>query len=288
MVEKRRLAVGYIRVSTEAQAGEDKYGVDAQRAAILEYAEKNGYSVCGIYTDEVSGVKDERPELDRILYADALPDGCAAVIVYKNDRVARDTKLYFYYLFLLEKRGVKLLSTKEEFGEDDAFANVYRALIMFVAEQERRNILARTLAARKEKAATGGYAGALAAYGYKNDGKSITVVDDEAKVVRIIFKLYDSGCSLGYIARWLNSRGYPPRGHRGGSKWQPCTVRGIVLRRPFYAGCYKWGKGSTYVLGAQTPILDEDPTQYFGLSEYHTPILADDIRRAAEEKGKAI
>lgn len=271
MIERRKLAVGYIRVSTEGQAAEDKYGVDVQRAAIYEYAERNGYSICGIYTDEISGVKDDRPELDKILFGDALPEGCAAVIVFKNDRVARDTKLYFYYLFCLEKKGVKLLSTKEEFGEDDAFANVYRALIMFVAEQERRNILIRTMSARKEKAATGGFVGCSPCYGYKTEGKGLVINEDEATVVRLVIKMYDSGASFGYIANWLNMRGYPTRGTKGGSKWQPCTIRSIVLHRPIYAGCYKWGKGATYVKGEHKPILDEDGSQYIGLPEYIAP-----------------
>ena len=45
-----------------------------------------------------------------------------AVIAFKSDRVARDTKLYFYYLYVLEKRNIKLLSTQEVFPEGD-FAN---------------------------------------------------------------------------------------------------------------------------------------------------------------------
>ena len=31
--------IGYIRVSTDGQVGEDKYGLDAQRADILKYCE---------------------------------------------------------------------------------------------------------------------------------------------------------------------------------------------------------------------------------------------------------
>ena len=57
-------------------------------------------------TDTISGAKDNRPELDKILYhTDQLPPH-DAVIVFKNDRVARDTKLYFYYFYTLEKRNV--------------------------------------------------------------------------------------------------------------------------------------------------------------------------------------
>lgn len=36
-------AIGYIRVSTEEQSADDKYGVEVQRQAILSYAGSNGY-----------------------------------------------------------------------------------------------------------------------------------------------------------------------------------------------------------------------------------------------------
>ena len=62
-----------------------------------------------------------------------------AVITFKNDRMARDTKLYFYYLYTLERRNIKLLTINEEFDEGSEFANIYRALLQFVAERWRRH-----------------------------------------------------------------------------------------------------------------------------------------------------
>lgn len=137
-------AIGYVRVSTEEQSADDKYGIEVQKQAILSYSQENGYEIVCWLTDTISGAKDNRPELDKILYQpDQLPHH-DAVIVFKNDRVARDTKLYFYYFYTLEKRNVALLSTEEHFSEGDDFANIYRSLLMFVAEQERKNIALRT------------------------------------------------------------------------------------------------------------------------------------------------
>ena len=111
-------AVGYIRVSTEQQAQDDKFGIDVQKQAILLYANDNGYNIVDWKIDEISGTKDDRPALNQILYGDIVTNPpFEAVIVFKNDRLARDTKLYFYYLYTLEKKNIKLLSTKEEFAE---------------------------------------------------------------------------------------------------------------------------------------------------------------------------
>ena len=102
-------AIGYIRVSTEEQSADDKYGIEVQKQAIFDYANRNDFEIVCWLTDTISGAKDNRPELDKILYnPDQLP-AHEAVIVFKNDRVARDTKLYFYYFYTLEKRNVNLL-----------------------------------------------------------------------------------------------------------------------------------------------------------------------------------
>ena len=63
-------AIGYIRVSTEEQGADDKYGIDVQKQAILLYANEHGYNVVDWKIDKMSGVKDNRPELDKILYGD--------------------------------------------------------------------------------------------------------------------------------------------------------------------------------------------------------------------------
>ena len=104
-------AIGYIRVSTEEQSSDDKYGVEVQRQAILSYAGSNGYEIEDWFVDVISGTKDNRPELDKILYQpDQLPTH-DAVIVFKNDRIARDTKLYFYYFYTSLRETISPTST---------------------------------------------------------------------------------------------------------------------------------------------------------------------------------
>ena len=137
------------------------------------------------------------------------------MIVFKNDRIARDTKLYFYYFYTLEKRNVKLLSTEEHFSEGDDFANIYRSLLMFVAEQERKNIALRTGRGRSLKAQCGGYSSLL----------------DICEI------LYDGGYRT-----------------RKGKRFQPSTIRGILSNRPFYEGKYKYGDMG-WVQGVHSPIL---------------------------------
>ena len=249
-------AIGYIRVSTEQQAQDDKYGIEVQRKEILSYADEHGYAIVKWVTDEVSGAKDDRPGLNEILYGDDVRNPpIEAVIVFKNDRLARDTKLYFYYLYTLEKKNIKLLSTREEFAEGNDFANIYRALLQFVAEQERKNIALRTGRGRSMKASCGGYAGGRSPYGYKVEHGRLVINESERPVVEFIFRELNKGTAKTRIADMINESGYRSR---SGGWFRDSTIYGIISNEPFYHGFYKYGKMKEWVKGVHEPIFKDD------------------------------
>lgn len=248
-------AIGYIRVSTGQQATDEKYGIDVQKREILLYANNNGYNIVDWKVDEISGAKDDRPALNDILYGDDVTNPpFEAVIVFKNDRLARDTKLYFYYLYTLEKKNIKLLSTREEFTEGSDFANIYRALLQFVAEQERKNIALRTGKGRNLKAQCGGYAGGRCPYGYRVENGRLLINESEKPIVEYVFKRHDEGTPMLTIADELTELGYKTR---KGTKFQNTSVRSIINNRPLYEGMYKYGKDMNWVKGVHEPILTD-------------------------------
>ena len=244
-------AIGYIRVSTAEQAGDGKYGVDAQKQAILVYANDNGYNIVDWKMDTESGAKDDRPGLNDILFGDVSNPPYEAVIIFKNDRIARDTKLYFYYLYTLEKKNIKLLSTQEKFQDGDELANIYRALLQFVAEQERKNIALRTGRGRSMKASCGGYSGGRCPYGYKVENGRLIVNEAERPIVEYVFKRIDGHTPMLTVADELNELGYRTR---KGTRFHNTSVRSIVNNRPLYEGMYKYGDMS-WVKGVHEPIL---------------------------------
>ena len=233
-------AIAYVRVYTEGQ--EDKFGIEAQRNAIQKYADENGYEILK-WVEEVGSGAKERPLLEEIIYGVTNPP-FDALIVYKNDRVARDTKLYFTYLYFLERRNVKLISTQEEF--EDEFANVYRALLQFVAEQERKNILMRTLAGRKVKRGNGGYSGGGVPYGYTNINKELELVEEEAEAVRMIHSLHDKGYSLRRIAEEIQALGID-------KTWN--SIRTIIDNKKLYQGYVKFE--GEWIKARHKAILEE-------------------------------
>lgn len=299
----RKRAYGYIRVSTKQQAGEDRMGQEAQRQAITEYAERNGYEVVKWFNDEISGVKEDRPQLNGILYTDlAKRDGVEAVIAFKSDRIARDIKLYFYYLSLLDKKGIKLISVNEQFENvPDGVASLIRAIMMFVAEQERNNITMRTKSGRKIKAEFGGYSGGKPPYGYVAHDKRLVVVPEEAALVRDVFELREF-YPMREVAEIINGYGYRTR-----KDGLFCTshVQSILENRKMYEGFYKYGKDGEWVKGQHEPILGDegkkweqyskkvsvpDSTWFYRRPEFHAPDLNENApnQESVSEPDKAV
>lgn len=250
-----RQVIAYIRVSTDGQAKEDKFGIESQKRIILEYCATHDMTVIAWYVDDgESGVKESRPQLDTILYGDISNPPVEAVVVAKSDRIARNIKLYYYFMMLLEKRGLSLISATEEVVNDDTgLGNVYKALMLFVAEQERTNITKRTSGGRAIKASQGGYSGGRVPFGYKPIGKQMVVCETEATIVRDIFTMKDNGETYQRIADVLNDKGIVTG---RGKPWRTSSVQSIIENRKLYQGFYRYGKDSDWVKGQHEAILE--------------------------------
>ena len=244
----------YIRVSTDGQCGDDKFGLDVQRKTIQEYCDKNGYTIVRWFKDEGESGAYEREGFDEIVYGEVANPPYEAVIVAKSDRVARDINVYYYYKMLLTKKNIKLISIAEDFGQFGVFASMLEAFTLCVAEMERDNINKRTSGGRKVKAARGGYSGGRPPFGYTPQNGKLVIVPEEAEVVRFVINAKDSGKTYQTICDELNARG---KTNRSGTKFSISTLQVIIDNKPLYQGMYRYGKDSEWIEGEHEPILTD-------------------------------
>lgn len=248
--------VAYIRVSTDGQMGDDKYGMDAQRKDIIEFCEKNDYEIVKWFSDEGESGAKYRPGFDEIIYGDVTNPPYEAVVVAKSDRVARDINVYFYYQGSLLRKNIELISITEDFGQFGVFANMLKAFTLTCAEMERENINKRTSAGRAIKASRGGYSGGRTPFGYKAVDGQMVIVPEEAEIVKIIFRMKDDETkTYKSIVDFLNDKGYK---NRSGTNFSISTVQTIYENKKTYTGLYKYGKNGTWVKGVHEPILKGD------------------------------
>ena len=233
-------AAGYLRVSTEGQIGEERFGLEAQREAVEAYAKAQGYEVAEWYVDEaISGATLDRPELTRLL--NDAGGKFAFVLVAKMDRLARDLMAQLWIEKELLRGNVELISVAEPFRGQDPANVLFRQVIGAFAQFERARIAERMAGGRKQKARGGGYAGGGAPIGYTAEkGAKVLALDAEkAETVRRVFELADAnpGASLEALARMLNAEGHTTA---QGAIWRKVQVKRVLDRRDFYAGTYTY------------------------------------------------
>lgn len=247
--------IGYIRVSTDGQCKEDKFGLEVQRQQIEEYCGKNEMEIIEWVSDEGESGAKERPGFDRIVYGDIQNPPIEAVVVAKSDRVARDIEIYYYYKMLLRKKDIGLISIAEDFGQFGVFSDMLESFTLCVAKMERENINKRTSAGRYVKAAGGGYSGGRVPYGYRTIDRRFTIYPEEAEHVKEIFRMKDDERkTYREIADYLNENHVPTK---SGKQWAISSVQAIYENKKLYQGYYKYGKEMNWVRGVHEPILKD-------------------------------
>ncbi|MBW2067147.1 MAG: recombinase family protein [Deltaproteobacteria bacterium] len=241
-----KTAAIYARVSSDRQKEEQTIG--SQSAALIEYAQNEGYRVPGewVFQDEgYSGGSLVRPGLERL--RDLAADGqIESLLIYSPDRLSRK---YAYQVLLCEefaRHGVDVVFIKSP----KATTPEEELLVQFqgmIAEYERAQIAERTRRGKRHRAKAGSVnvlSGAPYGYHYhRKTDRSVAyyeIIDREAEVVRKVYKLYTGdGLSINEIARLLNDHGICTR--TGKSRWERSTVWGM-LRNPAYKGASCFGK----------------------------------------------
>jgi DNA invertase Pin-like site-specific DNA recombinase len=141
----------YARVST-SNHGQD---VTLQTRELREYCERRGWQIVGEYCDVgISGTKEKRPELDRLL-ADAHRRKCDAIVCWKFDRFARSVSHLIRALETFQSLGIDFVSLTEGVDTSTPAGKMIFTVLGAVAELERSLIVERVKAGLRNARAKG-------------------------------------------------------------------------------------------------------------------------------------
>jgi DNA invertase Pin-like site-specific DNA recombinase len=132
--------IGYIRVSTVAQTLE-------QQQTALDAA-----GVVKIFSDTMSGARDDRPGLAELMAYVREGD---VVVVWKLDRLGRNTLHILETVKALTQRGVTLISITDGIDSSSAAGRMMIGVLGSLAEYERELIKERTALKRAASQANG-------------------------------------------------------------------------------------------------------------------------------------
>lgn len=238
-----KLAIGYVRVSSEPQAEKGRESLPEQAARLRKLAEAKGFELLpplpeveveGMWGDVFSGEELERRPGVMAVLARAREGGVSALLVDEDSRLARDELVAQLIRRDLAKAGVKLVTLSFEYDFADPMHLTMFGFQSVGMASWKRMMQGALRRGRDGKARKGGFPQAVRCFGYswEKAEKRPVLVEAEAEVVREIFSLAAQHHTPNQIAGELGRRGF--RRRRDGA-WTGGHIR-AMLTNPAYMG----------------------------------------------------
>ncbi len=222
-------AIGYIRVSTDEQG----LSVEAQDEKIKAYCLAKDIKLEDCFIDNgVSGSTNpiQRPGFSQVWESINSIDGLDAIVVVKNDRLARNATYQKNIIYtIVDKLNKKYISIENDIDTSKPSGKLFLSLLAEFAEYELEEIRDRTKTALKYLKLTG-QAYNREVFGYKKEGskkngdKTSYFIKDETEqqIITDIIDYYDFGLSWQKVVDKIQEK-YEKKMHRN-------TARRIYLR----------------------------------------------------------
>jgi site-specific DNA recombinase len=245
MVRRLRCAI-YTRKSSEEGLDQDFNSLDAQAeacAAFITSQKAEGWVPVATRYDDggLSGGTLERPALQRLL-ADIGAGLVDQIVVYKIDRLTRSLADFAKLVDRLDVGGASFVSVTQSFNTATSMGRLTLNMLLSFAQFEREVTAERIrdkIAASKRK---GLWMGGAVPFGYRPKGRSLTIDEAEATVLRSLYALYLDLGSVRAVAERAAEFGYRTRVRVSGAGRTSGGIsftRGHVhqiLTNPLYAG----------------------------------------------------
>lgn len=228
----------YVRLSLEEQEGDLTEKIRNQRELLLEYIrEKPEFQLVDIYCDNgCSGTNFDRPQWQRLM-EDAKAGQVNCIIVKDLSRLGRN---YIEAGNYLEKvfpfMGVRFIAISDGYDSEHLKpedTGLLLPLKNIINASYAKDLSQKVSSARHVQRGRGEFTGSVVPFGYKKDQQRkgrFVVNENEAAVVRQIFRMFGEGESYSEIARELNRLRIPsPQG----KLWRYQSIRGIIANEVY-------------------------------------------------------
>ena len=254
----------YTRVSTEHGLDQEFNSLDAQYEAASAYIKSQAHAgwtlIRSRYDDGgYSGGSTDRPDLQKLL-DDIRARKIDVIVVYKVDRLTRSLADFAKLVELFDSHGVSFVSVTQQFNTTNSMGRLTLNVLLSFAQFEREVTSERIrdkIAASKRK---GLWVGGNLPLGYEMKDGKIAIVEEEAELVRFIFRRYLELGSVNELLRDLRERYIRTKSRqlatgttRGGIPFGRGTLY-YVLSNHFYIGEVKYK--NEILPGEQPPIMD--------------------------------
>ncbi|WP_010244544.1 recombinase family protein [Acetivibrio cellulolyticus] len=262
------------RVAAYARVPCDKDTMLHSLAAQIDYYRKYiirnpEWEFVGVYADEAkTGTKEDREQFQKLL-SDCRSGLIDMVVTKSISRFARNTVTLLGTVRELKELGINIFFEEQNINSVSEEGELMLTLLASQAQEESLSC-SENCKWKIRKGFELGQPNTCTMLGYRLVNGEITLVPDEAKIVKEIFDLYLSGCGVQKIANTLNERGVRTEKI---PFWHLDTIRGI-LRNEKYMGDLLLQKSLSESHLTKRQVKNEGQLQQFYITDDHEPIVS--------------
>lgn len=273
IVDVRKRVAAYCRVSTDHEDQANSF--ESQQRYFRQYIERNpDWELYEIFADEgISGTNTKKRSEFKRMIACAKEGDFDLIITKEISRFARNTLDSIYYTRDLKKHGVGVIFMNDNINTLDGDAELRLAIMSSIAQEESRKTSERVKWGQKRRMEQGVVFGrSMLGYDVK-DGK-MTVNEDGAKIVRLIFhKFANENKGTHVIARELREAGITPMRVK---EWSN-TVILRVIRNEKYCGDLVQKKTFTPDFLSHEKKYNRGEEEFVIIKDHHEPIVSREL-----------
>lgn len=227
----------YVRVSTDhtEQIDSLKNQTDYYERKLTYNSE---YEFCGIFSDSgISGAKEERPGFKAMM--EKAKAGEIDLIITKSiSRFARNTLMLLGNVRKLKEMGVGVIFEEQKINTLNSEGELLLSVLAAIAEEERKSVCSNVRWAMQNKFRHGeAMVNTNRLLGYDKDKSGNLIVNKEqARIVRLIYKLYLEGNSAYKIAEELNKQKIPSYINTN-MPWKSHRILSIISNEKYKGDC---------------------------------------------------
>lgn len=229
---KKRVAA-YARVSTDSEEQLTSY--EAQVDYYTRYIkEKPEWEFIDVYTDEgISATNTKKRDGFKRMIADALNGKIDLIVTKSVSRFARNTVDSLVTVRQLKEKGVEIYFEKENIYTLDSKGELLITIMSSLAQEESRSISENVTWGQRKRFADGKVSMPYKRFlGFKKGENGLPeIVEEEAKFIRLIYKLFIEGKTSSAIATHLTAVEIPTP--TGKLNWHKSTVDSILTNEKY-------------------------------------------------------
>ncbi len=268
---KRKVA-GYARVSTDSDEQFTSY--EAQVDYYTTYIKsKPEWEFVGLYSDEgITATNTKKRDGFNLMINDALAGKIDLIVTKSVSRFARNTVDSLTTIRKLKEHKVECYFEKEGIYTFDGKGELLLTIMSSLAQEESRSISENVTWGQRKRFADGKVHMPYKRFlGYEKgeDGKP-TVVKAEADIIRLIYRLFLEGKTVGGIGTYLENLGIQSPG--GSDKWGSTTIQSILTNEKYKGDALLQKTFTVDFLQKKMKPNEGEVTQYY-VENSHPPII---------------